>query len=374
MIDIPAPLHRLNDLFNENGYEIRIVGGAVRDHLMGIEPKDIDLATDATPDEQIMVYRKNDISYHETGLQHGTLTVVLDGEPYEVTTLRIDTNTDGRHAEVEYTRDWKQDALRRDLTINSMSMDFQGVLSDPFGGYQDVIDKRVRFVGNAEDRIKEDYLRILRWVRFFQRISCRHGFVQPDKETTDAISKNAFGLDCISRERIWSEMRLIIKGNEAYEVMKMMESLEMLPYIGLPPMNIFAPVHKDMEPVTAMVAMFDMGARDLWRDWKWSTDERKLLEVLIRNISTPLDRDDLIRMVAVDGMDRNHANQLALLWGVGDFNLTDIPSFPVRGQDLIDLGYPRGKEIGDMLARLKEEWKESGYKMSRDDLINELTF
>ena len=153
------------------GYEVRIVGGAVRDLVLGKEPKDIDMATNATPDEMMKVFDAAGIRYEPTGLQHGTITVILDGEPIEITTLRIDAETDGRHAEVEFTKDWKLDAERRDLTYNAMSVDLNGNLFDYFGGVDDIRDKVTRFVGNAEERIKEDYLRILRYFRFQGRMN-----------------------------------------------------------------------------------------------------------------------------------------------------------------------------------------------------------
>jgi len=129
---------QLNKAMIRAGHEVRIVGGAVRDLVLGKDPKDIDMATDATPDEMMKIFDQAGIRYEPTGLQHGTLTVILDGEPIEITTLRIDKETDGRHAEVEFTRDWKVDAERRDLTFNAMSVDLDGNLYDYFGGVEDL--------------------------------------------------------------------------------------------------------------------------------------------------------------------------------------------------------------------------------------------
>jgi tRNA nucleotidyltransferase (CCA-adding enzyme) len=140
----------------EAGYEVRIVGGAVSDLVMGKDPKDIDMATDAVPEAMMQVLDAAGIRHEPTGLQHGTITAILDGEPIEITTLRIDTETDGRHAEVEFTNDWRKDAERRDLTFNAMSMELDGTLHDYFDGVEDLQNGVARFVGNADARMQED--------------------------------------------------------------------------------------------------------------------------------------------------------------------------------------------------------------------------
>lgn len=159
-------LQTLVELFRLYDYKLRIAGGAVRDILMGIQPKDLDFATDATPEQMKDMFKQEEIRMiNEKGEKHGTITVrINDKENFEITTLRIDVVTDGRHAEVEFTKDWKLDANRRDLTINSMFLDLDGTVLDYFYGYDDLEKKRVVFVGDAAVRIQEDYLRILRYV------------------------------------------------------------------------------------------------------------------------------------------------------------------------------------------------------------------
>lgn len=164
-----ASILELGKIFKANGFEIRLVGGVVRDLLLGKTPKDVDLATTATPDQMIALARTNNLRYIETGLQHGTLTFVVDGEPYEITTLRVDKETDGRHATVEYTTDWHTDAERRDLTYNAFSLDLNGNLYDYFNGLKDLKNKTTRFVGDPNKRIQEDYIRILRYFRMSQK-------------------------------------------------------------------------------------------------------------------------------------------------------------------------------------------------------------
>lgn len=158
-------LQTLENLFKKYNYELRIAGGAVRDILMGIQPKDFDFATDATPEQMKDMFTQEEIRMiNEKGEKHGTITArINDKENFEITTLRIDVVTNGRHAEVKFTKDWKLDANRRDLTINSMFLDLDGKVHDYFYGYDDLQKRRIVFVGDANVRIQEDYLRILRY-------------------------------------------------------------------------------------------------------------------------------------------------------------------------------------------------------------------
>jgi tRNA nucleotidyltransferase (CCA-adding enzyme) len=227
-------LKQLIEIFKKYNYEIRIAGGAVRDLLMNIVPKDIDLATNATPDEmKIMFERENIRTLNRNGEKHGTITVRLsDEENYEITTLRIDVVTDGRHAEVRFTNDWKLDANRRDLTVNSLFLDFDGVVHDYFNGVEDIKKKEVHFVGEPATRIREDYLRILRYFRFFARIS--ENEEMKDLEALEAIRENAEGMKGIHGERIWTEFKQILVGRYADVLIKKIIELGVYKYIGLP--------------------------------------------------------------------------------------------------------------------------------------------
>ena len=187
-------------LFMERKFEIRVVGGGVRDMFMNQPPKDIDLSTTATPQEMVQLFTESDVKYIETGLQHGTLTAHVNDVDYEITTLRIDTETDGRKAVVTYTKDWYIDAQRRDFTVNAMSVDIDGVLYDYFGGEGDINDRRIRFVGQDDHRIKEDYLRILRYFRFFGKIDA--SVDSHEEETLQTIKQLSGGLRHTAVERI----------------------------------------------------------------------------------------------------------------------------------------------------------------------------
>lgn len=224
----------LSDLFKKHNYELRVAGGAVRDILLKIYPTDIDFATNATPEQMKKMFEEEEIRMINTnGEKHGTITArINDKMNFEVTTLRTDLVTDGRHAEVQFTKDWQIDANRRDLTINSMFLGLDGSVYDYFFGYEDLLKRRVIFVGNADTRIKEDYLRILRYFRFYGRISEISN--NHDEETLTAIKNNINGLEKISGERIWMEVKKIMQGNFAEDLMLEMINCGVGSYMGLP--------------------------------------------------------------------------------------------------------------------------------------------
>ncbi|CAH2247064.1 CCA tRNA nucleotidyltransferase 1, mitochondrial [Pelobates cultripes] len=218
-----------SNLFAQEKHEIRIAGGAVRDLLVGNQPHDVDFATTATPDQMKAMFLKAGIRMiNNKGEKHGTVTARIDDQNFEITTLRVDLQTDGRHAEVQFTTDWKGDAERRDLTINSMFLGFDGTLYDYFNGYEDLQKRCIRFVGDPAQRIQEDYLRILRYLRFYGRISEKPGI--HTTATLDAIKENAPGLSGISGERIWVELKKILEGNHVNHLIQIIYELGVAPH------------------------------------------------------------------------------------------------------------------------------------------------
>lgn len=228
--DIKNAAKNLNTIFNRHGFSVWFVGGCVRDLVIGKEPDDFDLTTDANPTEQIEIYKQENISYYTTGLQHGTLTVSVDGEMFEVTSMRTDISCDGRHAEVEYTRDLTIDLARRDFTFNAMAMDMDGNITDPFGGVADLENGVVRTVGDAEMRFVEDYLRIMRFYRF----TARYGKTEPLEAVKAAIQTQKHGLSIIAVERIWDEIRKIMMGPNPAETMTSMMNDGIFKIFGFP--------------------------------------------------------------------------------------------------------------------------------------------
>lgn len=209
------------DAIHAGGFEARIVGGAVRNALMDMPVKDLDIATTALPDDVVRLAEAAGLRAVPTGLTHGTVTVISGRQPFEVTTLRRDIETFGRHARVTFTTDWAEDAARRDFTLNALYCDEAGTVHDPLGGYSDLAARRVRFIGSAEDRIREDYLRILRFFRF----TAEYADGAPDAAGLAASVALADGLAQLSGERIRAEMLRLLGARRAVETVSTMAAV-----------------------------------------------------------------------------------------------------------------------------------------------------
>jgi tRNA nucleotidyltransferase (CCA-adding enzyme) len=351
---VTSSIKKLDKVFKSNNYELRIVGGAVRDIALGKIPKDIDLATDATPDEMIAILDKANIKHIPTGIDHGTITAILGKEPFEITTLRADTETDGRHAEVEFVTNWEEDAKRRDLTYNAMSMDMEGNVFDYFNGMDDLQDKVSKFVGDAGQRIQEDYLRILRYFRFQGRLSTPTW----NEDTLKAISSNVKGLQQISAERVWQEMSKVLSGQNIANVLDHMTKTGVSKVIGLSTNDL----NKVKDKGNSIVALAQMGNTvDIAKRWRLSNNEAVLLDFLIKNKTNTLDKKKVEDMIA-DGVDKNLISALATLQGKEDMashvSSAKVPDFPITGSDLIAKGMNPGPEMGAKLNLLKQQWKQ----------------
>lgn len=371
---IPDVLIDLRDrVFLPAGKDIRLVGGAVRDWLDGQTPDDFDLATDASPEEQIALYRQHGVQYVPTGLKHGTITVIINHDPFEITSLRVETDHDGRHATVQWTADWQLDLSRRDLTINAIALTLDGVLIDPFGGKDDLADRRVRFVGNAALRMQEDYLRILRWLRFHGRIA---GNRPLDNEAVEAAMMAGKGLVGISRERVWSEMSRIIAGPWGPAMVAAIEDMGLSPYIDFPKgiPHSFAHAHQySIDPVALLVAYFD-GRKttidQLARNWKWSAEDRS------RSLFLANWYDEIIdpyAMIARDGAPQRWVAELIRMRGqpflAKIIEEWTVPVCPVSGHDLMNMGLPKGPQIGQVLSVIRNTWAEMNYTNDKNALL-----
>jgi tRNA nucleotidyltransferase (CCA-adding enzyme) len=362
-------LLKLRALFQAAGFDIRIVGGAVRDILCGHTPKDVDLCTDAYPDEAIAIYTDNGIRFEPTGIDHGTISVIMNGETYEITSLRYDTETDGRHAKVTFTRLWYEDLARRDLTINAMSMTFDGVLDDPYGGQKDLENGIVQFVGDPELRIQEDYLRILRFFRFAGRFGS-----QFDKRQMAAIRKHAEGLRKVSRERVWQEVGKMMSHDSAARVYRAMRDANVLVPSDLPKVSDEAlermgtAVSYTKNPATVFSTAFKTADQvaEVGKKLKMRTNDIRLMQYLTTFSS--LDDDMMFQRakfgMVLEGTSREFAVEAALRMGrtlaadrIRDW---DMPVFPINGNDLVELGVKPSKEMGSMLMSMKYAWFTSG--------------
>jgi poly(A) polymerase/tRNA nucleotidyltransferase (CCA-adding enzyme) len=360
----------------------RAVGGAVRDHLAGRPIHDVDVAAPFPPEEIGARLKEAGLKVFETGLAHGTLTAVLAGRPVEVTALRRDVATDGRHAEVEWTTDWAEDAARRDFTINAMSMEPDGTLHDLFGGVADLRAGRVRFVGDAATRLREDYLRALRFFRF----QARYGVGEPDPAAVSAIAEAVPGLGRLSAERVWAEIKRILEAPDPVASLRLMDSTGVLPAV--------LPEGAEIDALARLVAA---GAGDavlrfgalLRRDaplapvanrLKLSGAERdRLLEMRQAGPPAGLGGGELLWLVADAGRDamtdrawiaeaRDGDDRAALR---GRIVSLPVPAFPLGGQDALEAGLT-GPRIGAVLAELRRGFYREGGTASRQECLHRL--
>ena len=377
------------------GFEGRAVGGSVRNTLMGIEVSDVDIATPALPEEVMEVCQLEGLIVHPTGLAHGTVTVVSGHVPYEVTTLRQDVETHGRHATVAFTRDWRADASRRDFTMNALYCDRHGVLDDPLGGLADLIARRVRFIGSARDRIREDYLRILRFFRFFAAYG--EGPIDADGLTAAAAERN--GLSGLSAERIRVELLKLLIARRAHEALCLMSENGIAQLVlGRDPeldrfeklTNLEKFMGSGSDPILrlAAVAACDVSsATELAGRLKLSNAERKEL-ILISGSSTEqfvadpkegqawLYRlgESAYRDVCLSAWSRSPIDVDNSDWRLA-FSLPDrwqAPTMPFKGSDIVSLGVPAGPAVGDVLLKFESWWIEAGFPKDRQLLKTKL--
>jgi len=377
-------------VFDKYKYEIRLCGGAVRDILLGKTPTDLDFATTATPDEMVEMMAKENIRIvNKGGLKHGTVTSHVDGVNFELTTLRIDVVTDGRHADVEYTKDWALDAGRRDLTVNSMFLGMDGTVYDYFNGYEDLKKRQIRFVGDPKLRISEDYLRILRYFRFYGCLATAPNL--HDEYILEAIQEKGSGLKQISGERIWSELHKILEGNYGPDIMRTILKLGLSPYIGLPeqpnvdefdkvinrtkglklqPITMLIPFLKDVHDMNELNnrLKFRVFDRDLGlfiihsRDEKWTPDTIKMNKIkIIQNPTKQGVMKEYIEQLLKYNNDRTILEE---------FEKWTPLKFPITGNMIKNHGVKDGKKIGIILRKLIEYWADDDFQTDIEELLN----
>ncbi len=357
--------------------EARIVGGAVRDLIADHPITDIDLAVPLPPETVQTRLAAAAIRTIPTGLDHGTLTALIGGRGFEITSLRRDIATDGRHAIIAFTDDWQTDAARRDFTINAMSMDRAGHIHDYFQGRIDLAAGRVRFVGIPAARITEDYLRILRFFRFF----ARYAQSPPDPDAIAAIQTHREGLARLSPERVWSELKRILAAANPITALTLMEQTGILPLI-LPhgtnlPAARTAIAHGLSHPL-ARFALLNAGPIDqVAAALRLSDAERTSLHQIQAAPTLPPDADDFALRTALANHDRAalRANTYHAPGADGLRARLDAmpqPEFPLRGADLIALGIPPGPAIGAALNHVRQNWLATGCTADRTACLAQL--
>jgi poly(A) polymerase len=345
---------------------LRWVGGAVRDTRLGLAVKDIDAATPLRPDAVIAACAAAGLRTIPTGLAHGTVTVLLDGGPVEVTTLRHDIATDGRHATVAFAQDWREDAARRDFTINALYADpITGEIYDYFGGLPDLAARRVRFIGDARQRIREDHLRILRYFRF----QARFGAHPADAEAESACADLAATLKGLSRERIGMEvLNLLGLPNPAPTVARMVE-LGVLTVI-LPeasPETLAALIAQEQaqqvapDPLRRLAALLPPDralVEHVAARFRLSlAQKRRLAAAAAREGAQPSPQALAYQLGYEGALDR------LLITGASIAPIIDwpIPQFPLKGGEIVARGVSAGPEIHRLLRAVEAEWIAQGF-------------
>ena len=370
--------------------EIRYVGGCIRKIINNELVEDIDLAVNLSPSEVSKVLKKNNIKSYETGIEHGTITALINQNKFEITSLRKDIATDGRHAKVEFTLKWEQDALRRDFSVNAIYADIQGRIFDPLDGISDLKNGKIKFIGEAEERIQEDYLRILRYFRFFTKYSKQ----EHDPHIIRSIKKHINGLNKISKERIFDEIKKILVLKDIYKLFSNKVSRDII--LNIFPqfryherlriiinLNNSLKVRYDKYLILALLTVNESN------DYEFFCHKYKIpnnIKNRLRNISKKFGslankkfytENNIRKLIYFHG--KEYVKDL-LLFSLSlnkkiniekliDFlESCDVPKLPISGHDLKKYGYEKGETIGKKIKNLEEKWIESNFIIKKEEL------
>lgn len=373
------------------GGVLRFVGGCVRDAICGIEGFDLDLATDLSPDEMVEACQDYNIKTVPIGIKYGTVGVVLGQEVLEVTSLRKDVKTDGRHAEVVFTDDWSVDASRRDLTINAVYADEKGNVFDYYNGLEDLEQGIVRFIGNPNSRIKEDYLRILRFFRFYSIF----GKTEIDAKALKACADNREGIKSLSGERIRDELKKLLVTPKVIETVKIMYENKIFEGI--------LPYPKNFAGLEFLVDWFDdtqLPNADLRREFILTSPNKDMAEKIANTLkmskkrknyfvslaNSNLTLDDLVdeskfqkivykygkefaidKLIIMASIERRAISNIHDI--INKIDNTIVPVFPIRGKDMVTIGF-QSRQIKDVLEILESKWIDSNFTINRDELLS----
>ena len=390
-----TPVKKIFESINKfsSDSEIRYVGGCIRKIIKEEQVDDIDLATNLDPYQVCSALKNNNISFHETGIEHGTVTAIINDYKFEITSLREDVETDGRHAIVKFSNDWKKDASRRDFTINSIYSDLEGNLFDPFGGRKDLENGIVKFIGNTEARIKEDYLRIVRYLRFYLSYSnASHNL-----KTLRLIKKNIEGISYLSKERLLDELKKYVKAKILVQLSRDKESIELFE-------NIF--------PQIKRIKLFS-NLNNFAKNKLEEFDFVFILSILIIDGSDNADyfiykynlpKKDQKRLkiidnfykdkISVKSFSEKNLNEFFYYNGrqsvmdilnyrlftlkkvdtkilnfIEKFHSKILPVMPVNAKTLMKkYGIPEGKNLGNKLKIIEEEWVKNNFELSNKQI------
>lgn len=390
-----GPTRAVMAALTAKGGDARFVGGAVRNALLGQPVQDVDIATPLAPDAVVALLQAAGLKAVPTGIEHGTVTAVADGRPFEITTLRRDVSTDGRRAVVAFTGDWREDASRRDFTMNALYANTAGEVFDYFGGLADLEAGRVRFVGEASARIAEDYLRLLRLFRFH----AWYGRGALDEAALSAAKAAKDGIKTLSGERVQKEMLRLLEAQDPIPVLRVMREARILPEFFPPQVDVGRADLKrlsnllvlkrdhgiDTDPLLRLAELLLLQNKDNIREfsarWKLSNADRDRLSVLVGLSPLPADAPEARRRWYEEGetvfRERVLLTRAAIPHAAKDwrsfYDMTwTAPRFPLGGDDAMALGIAQGPRLGELLAATQAWWVDCDFTPSRDELLAHL--
>lgn len=383
------------DALTAGGAAVRFVGGCVRDAVLGRTIADIDIATDAPPETAMALLEQAGLKAVPTGIEHGTVTAVSGGRPYEITTLRHDVETDGRRAVVAFTDDWEADAARRDFTMNALSLEPDGSVHDPFGGVADLRAGRVRFVGDPRQRIAEDVLRLLRYFRFY----AHYGAPPPDTDSLAACREMAHLLPRLSAERVRVELLKLLAASDPAPVVRLMRDEGVLEHFlarataidrldRLVAIEGALGLNDPLRRLASLLPVDKVTAAHLAQGLRLSNRERDRLVAMAEPVPTPspaMDAPARRRALYRIGAD-SWADLVVTTWAgagadPGDAGWRELydaakgwtrPRFPLAGSDVKKLGIPEGAAVGELLREVEAWWIEGDFRADRKACLERL--
>ena len=389
---------KIFSLLNEKEDTSRFVGGCVRDSIIGLKTNDIDIATKLNPEDVVKILGSESIKVVPTGVDHGTVSVFSKDFNFEITTLRSDISTDGRHAEVIFSDSWEEDSLRRDFTINSIYLKQNGELYDPHNGIQNLKDKKIIFIGNPDERINEDYLRILRFFRF--NAFYGNNNLKLSSDSIKACTKNKNKIKKLSSERVQNEFFKILNSSDPYFIVSIMRKIEILDLLFehkvetkifkklllIEKENSFSKNHI-LRFASLALKNKKINSNNL-QMFNFSKKERKELCLLTNQefeIHNKLNKSDIKKILY--SIDRKTLKDMAKLsWALSNNRVTNknwknvlsqidkvaIPIFPLKAKDILDYGLEEGPIIGEILKTIEKDWIDSNFEHNKEDLLFKL--
>ena len=389
---------KIFSLLNEKEDTARFVGGCVRDSIIGLKTTDIDIATKLNPEDVVKILSSESIKVVPTGIDHGTVSVFSKDFNFEITTLRSDISTDGRHAEVIFSDSWEEDSLRRDFTINSIYLKQNGEIYDPHNGIQHLKNRKIIFIGNPDERINEDYLRILRFFRF--NAFYGNNNLKLSSDSIKACAKNKNKIKKLSSERVQNEFFKILKSSNPYFIISIMRKIEILDLLFehkvetkifkklllIDKENSFSKNHI-LRFVSLALNNKKINLNNL-QMFNFSKKERKELCLLTNQefeIHNKLNKSDIKKILY--SLDRKILKDMAKLsWALSNNRVTNknwknvlsqidkvtIPIFPLKAKDILDYGLEEGPIIGEILKKVEQDWIDSNFEHNKEDLLFKL--